>query len=290
MRLALLSGAGNSFAVLDATRGAPPEDPADLARSVCADRASALFAAGLRAGLPELPERALDGLLLILPPESTGDCRMVIYNADGSRPAACGNGLRCAARFARERELAQGDVVQVETDAGTRRVVLVRVDGTPQRARASMGKPRVLALRERLEVDGVELRAALVDLGNPHCVLFVDDVSSADVARLGPLIEHHALFPERTNVEFAALRSGRLELRVWERGVGETAACGTGACAAAVAAQAERMCALPLEVDLPGGRLTVRWSVGGEVELEGPCLVHAEGEWESARTPAARTQ
>jgi len=290
MKLALLSGAGNAFAVLDATRAAAPQDPAGLAQAVCADRSSALFAAGLRAGLPAPPDRALDGLLLLLPPRAEGDCRMVIYNADGSRPAACGNGLRCAARFAREQGIAASDLVRVETDAGTRRVQLLREDGSPQRARASMGKPRVAALRERLELDGRELRATLVDLGNPHCVLFVDDERSVDVARLGPRLERHPRFPDRTNVEFAARRDGRLALRVWERGVGETAACGTGACAAAVAAAAEGLQELPLEVDLPGGRLRVRWSSDGEVELEGPCWFHAAGEWEPARSTAERAR
>lgn len=290
MKLALLSGAGNAFAVLDATRGSPPSDPAGLAQAVCSDRSSALFVAGLRAGLPELPERALDGLLVLLPPQTQGDCRMVIYNADGSRPAACGNGLRCAARFAREQGVAQSDTLSVETDAGMRRVQLVREGGVAQRARASMGKPRVLALSERIEVEGRDLRVALVDLGNPHCVLFVEDVRAADVEHLGPRIERHERFPERTNVEFAALRAGRLDLRVWERGVGETAACGTGACAAAVAAEARGLRALPLEVELPGGRLGVRWSESAEVELEGPCLFHAAGDWEPTRATVGRAQ
>jgi diaminopimelate epimerase len=215
---------------------------------------------------------------------------MVIHNADGSRPAACGNGLRCAARFAREQGLAQSDVVTIETDAGTRRVQLLREEGEPRRARATMGTPRVLALRERLDVDGRSLRATLVDLGNPHCVLFVDDERAVDVAQLGARLERHPRFPDRTNVEFAARRGGRLALRVWERGVGETAACGTGACATAVAASAEGLQDLPLEVDLPGGRLSVSWSANGEVELEGPCLFHAAGEWERARPVAERAR
>jgi diaminopimelate epimerase len=290
MRLALLSGAGNAFAVLDATSATLSEDPALLAVALCADRASPLFAAALRAGLMPPEGRALDGLLLLLPPQSGGDCRMVIYNADGSRPAACGNGLRCAARFAREQGLAPSDLVTVETDAGTRRVQLLREHGELRRARATMGTPRVLALRERLDVDGRALRATLVDLGNPHCVLFVDDERAVDVAQLGARLERHPRFPDRTNVEFAARRGGRIALRVWERGVGETAACGTGACATAVAAAAEGLADLPLEVDLPGGRLGVSWSASGEVELEGPCLVHAAGEWEPARPAAGRTR
>ena len=290
MRLALLSGAGNAFAVLDATRDALSEDPAALAQALCVDRSSPLFAAGLRAGLIPPEGRALDGLLLLLPPQSGGDCRMVIYNADGSRPAACGNGLRCAARFAREQGLAPSDLVTIETDAGTRCVRLLREGGEPRRARATMGTARVLALRERLELDGRSVHATLVDLGNPHCVLFVDDERAVDVAQLGAKLERHPRFPDRTNVEFAARRGGRVALRVWERGVGETAACGTGACATAVAAAAEGLQQLPLEVDLPGGRLAVSWSANGEVELEGPCLFHAAGEWESAQHAAGRVR
>jgi diaminopimelate epimerase len=283
VKLAILSAAGNAFALLDATRTAPPADPARLAGLLCADRKSELFAAALRGGLAPPQGRALDGLLLVQPPGAGGDCRMVIYNADGSRPEACGNGLRCVARFAREHDLAEGDLVRVETDAGLRRVQLLRAGGEPRIARARMGIPRVVAARERLEVGGSAVEATLVEVANPHCVLFVEDERAAPVAELGAALEHHARFPARTNVEFVARRAGRLAVRVWERGVGETAACGTGACAAAVAATVVGLADLPVEVDLPGGRLTVRWPEGLEVELEGPCLAHAEGEWSPAR-------
>jgi len=282
VKLAVLSAAGNCFAVLDAMRTAPPADPAGLARELCADRDSRLFQAALRGGLAPPAGRALDGLLVVLAPNGDADCRMVIHNADGSRPEACGNGLRCVARFAREQGLADSDIVRVETDAGPRRVELLREAGEPRRARAWMGHARVLALRERLPLGGESLEATLVDVGNPHCVLFVEDERTVPVARLGAALERHPRFPAHTNVEFVARRDGRLAVRVWERGVGETAACGTGACAAAVAAAALELERLPVEVVLPGGCLAVGLDAG-EVLLEGPCLRHAEGEW----TPAA---
>jgi diaminopimelate epimerase len=211
---------------------------------------------------------------------------MVIHNADGSRPEACGNGLRCVARFAREHDLAASDLVRVETDAGPRRVQLVRQDGEPRHARAWLGLARVLVERERLDAGAQSVEATLVDVGNPHCVVFVADERAAPLERLGPLLERHPRFPAGTNVEFVARRGGRLVARVWERGVGETAACGSGACAAAVAAAALGLEQLPLEVELPGGRLLVDRDESGEVLLEGPCLAHAEGEWTAGAASA----
>jgi diaminopimelate epimerase len=283
MKLSILSAAGNAFAVLDTRCEGRPDDPAALARAVCADRGSELFASARRGGLPELPQRALDGLLLVLD-DDDAHCRMEIYNADGSRSEACGNGLRCVARFAREHGWAHSDAVRIATDAGMRSVQLSGCSdrpepGKPVGTRATMGKPRVLARAADIDVRGETVRATLVDMGNPHCVLFVEDERTAPVGVLGPALERHARFPERTNVEFTALRAGRLAVRVWERGVGETAACGTGACAAAVAAALERGVSLPVDVDLPGGRLRVHWTPGGEAELEGPALLHAEAAW-----------
>ncbi len=282
MRLAILSAAGNAFAVLDAVRTAPPERPDELARALCAERGSALLAAALRGGLRPVPgasTRALDGLLLALPPERGGDCRMRIHNADGSRPEACGNGLRCLALFARQHGLAARDEVLVETDAGTRTIELTPTGATRAHACASMGQPLLVAESEQLDTGESSVQATLLELGNPHCVLFVEDLRRAPVESLGPLIERHPRFPARTNVEFVAPRGGRLAVRVWERGVGETASCGTGACAAALAAAWLGRADLPLEVELRGGVLGVSRDASGEVWLAGPCEQHAEGEW-----------
>lgn len=282
MKASILSAAGNAFCVIDTRHGSAPADPEALARAICAAVDHPLIVAARGGGLPELDGRALDGLLLVGAPRAMADCSMVVHNADGTRPKACGNGLRCVGRFAREHGLAPSELVRVETDAGVRNVQVPDCGEGPQPARevsvtASMGRPKIIAQAETLVLGDAEYAATLIDMGNPHCVLFVDDPAAADVAHLGAALERHPRFPERTNVEFAALVGETLALRVWERGVGETAACGTGACAAAVAAALERGAVMPLAVSLPGGKLRVHWDGHGEVQLEGPVRLHAEG-------------
>lgn len=260
-----MAGAGNTFAVVDGERESLPSDPSGLAKRLCEPG---------RRWSRHLPR--LDGVLVVTggsrPSDAGADCRMTIYNSDGSRPEACGNGLRCVARFAREQGFAASDTLRVATDAGVRRVELVRdAGGSIVAARARMGAPRRIERDVVLATSRGDVRATLVDMGNPHCVLFVDDERRAPVGELGPELERHARFPQRTNVEFAAVRDGRWRLRVWERGVGETPACGTGACATAIAAALERGAALPLDLELPGGRLIVDRDASGEVILTGPC-------------------
>lgn len=279
MNLHVIDAAGNVFAVVDGERENLGENCATLARALCAPGA--------------LPGRAdkLDGLLVVTRGSGVAECRMTIFNADGSRPEACGNGLRCVAKFARENGFALADRLRVETDAGARTVDILRDGvGTIVGCKASMGAPRAILGDVELESSRGAVRATLVDMGNPHCVVFVDDERTAPVHELGRELENAARFPERTNVEFASVRDGRLYLRVWERGVGETRACGTGACATAVAAslRGDRWrVALPVDVELPGGTLRVNWDGTGEVELEGPCVELWRGEWR-ARTEAAR--
>ena len=273
MKLSIMSGAGNTFAVVDGGRESLGDDRASLARCLC---------------VPGAFEWPLDGLLVV-ERSSLADCRMTIFNADGSHPEACGNGLRCVAKFAREHGYAVRDRLRVETDAGVREVELVReAGGAITAARASMGKPRSIERDIELSTSHGRMRATLVDMGNPHCVLFVEDERTAPVASLGAELERHPRFPQRTNVEFCARRAGKLWLRVWERGVGETAACGTGACASAVVATLltppER---LPIEVELPGGRLTVAWNGTDEVVLGGPCAELWAGEWSETGAPRA---
>jgi diaminopimelate epimerase len=259
MRYSLMSGAGNLFAVLDGFAEALPADPAMLARSLCAGSAAG--------GLEPRP----DGLLLVRPARRGGDCAMELYNADGSRPETCGNGLRCVAKLALERGYVRGPRFVIEADAGPCETEVVLERGRVVRARIAMGVPRVVELEARLDLAGrASVRATLVDMGNPHCVLFVEDERTAPVLELGALLERHARFPKGTNVEFLALRPEGAFLRVFERGVGETAACGSGACAAAVAARELGRARLPLALHLPGGRLEVSEAGGGAVALEGP--------------------
>jgi diaminopimelate epimerase len=262
MKTTWMSGAGNLFVMLDGFADGLPADAAAYARDACA-----------RPG----PEgRRPDGVILVKPPRSGGDCVMEIYNADGSRPETCGNGLRCVAKLVFDRHHVTTTTFVIETDAGP---VRARVDGgraAVERATIAMGVPRIVARDERLRALGREHAAVLVDVGNPHCVLFVEDERAAPVATLGPALEKHARFPRGTNVEFLALRNDGAFLRVWERGVGETQACGTGACAAAWAAVDAGRARWPVVLSVPGGTLVVDSDGAGGVTLEGPVEEHRE--------------
>jgi len=273
VEMTVMAGAGNTFGVFDARGEAPSVDRVELAQRVCA------------APPAECGVAKLDGLLFV-EADADADARMVIHNADGSRPEACGNGLRCVARFAREHGFAASDTLRIATDAGVREVELLREGGQIVGARAQMGAPR--EIERDVELSGAfgSVRATLVDMGNPHCVLFVDDERTAPVHELGAALERHARFPRRTNVEFAAFREGSVQLRVWERGVGETAACGTGACATAVAALLADRAKSPVALQLPGGRLTVDWEGEGDVRLTGPCAVAWTGSLPLQKGPA----
>lgn len=251
-----LAATGNRFAVLDAFDAPLPADPAALARRLCAD-----------------PEGPLDGLLLLTRADDpAAEVRMIVHNADGGRPEACGNGLRCVAKLARERGHVRADALVVQTDAGARRVALERADGRIVAAHAELGVPRVVATAERLAVGARVVEAFLVELGNPHCVLFVDADELGAVGELGPALERHPRFPAATNVELVAAGPAGIRMRVWERGVGETASCGTGAAAAACGLIVSGRARSPLSIELPGGTLDVRWDgprasivVGGPV-------------------------
>ena len=243
------SAAGNRFAVLDAFER-EPEDAPRRARATCT-------------------EHGLDGLLVAARPHAGGDCRMLVFNRDGSRAAACGNGLRCVARFAVELGHARDELV-IETDSGARRVRCSRRGAEIVGARADMGVPRLLAFDRRIPCAGRELCATLVDMGNPHCVLFVPDVERAEVATLGPALQSHASFPDGVNVSFVEVGSAGLRVRTWERGVGETAACGTGASASAVAALIASRARSPVAIETRGGNLEVVWDGSGTLQLAGP--------------------
>jgi diaminopimelate epimerase len=272
MKLTLMSGAGNRFAVLDGFADPLPADLPAVARDVCA----AL-------------EPRVDGLLVVARPAKGGDCAMVLYNADGSRPETCGNGLRCVAKLVRDRGHVTSDRFTIESDAGPCPTSVERSDGRVVRARVHMGMPRVIARDVAIPLPGSDVvRGTLVDVGNPHCVVFVDDEREAPVTSQGPLVEKHALFPRGTNVEFLAVRGGRAHLRVWERGVGETQACGSGACAAAVAAVERGLARFPVRLELPGGILEVDTDGRGGVFLSGPVEEHSTLAWDASARGHAR--
>ena len=252
-------GLGNDFLMVDARRAAP-QDPChqlnpERIRQLCDRR----FGVGG------------DGLILALPPQADGDVRMRIFNADGSEPEMCGNGIRCLARFLADSDgEAPGKRWQVETLAG-RIVPELLADGT---IKVDMGAPfldpaTVPTTLEPgpaglpqgvLEVAGQTLEVAAAGMGNPHAVIPVADIDAVDLDALGAALEVHPAFPAKTNVHFVqVLASDHLRMRVWERGAGPTLACGTGACATLVACQRLGLCGREARVDLPGGPLTIAW-------------------------------
>ena len=241
-----------------------------------------------------------DGLLVVLPSDKA-DLRMREFNLDGSEAEACGNGLRCVVRYAAQLVNASTRQISVETMAGIRQAKLYRVGRKITRIQVSMGEPRLGAkdipvliepsqgkvvdikplLHYPLAIDGKELLLNFVSMGNPHAVCFWQHpVADFPLSRLGPEVERHRLFPGRINFEVARVVSQqRIEVRVWERGVGETLACGSGACAVAVAAQLHGYIGNKVDIKLPGGILNVEWDGIGEVLLSGSAEVVFTGEW-----------
>lgn len=224
-----------------------------------------------------------DGLIRIAP-ASDADFFMDYYNADGEPAEMCGNGIRCLAKFVADRGLVGGDKLRVGTRAGIKDLELfrgpggdvdrVRVDmGAPilERKRIPVAGPGADAIRETITVDDFTFVAACLSMGNPHCVLFVTDLDAVPFGYLGPTIEMLPLFPKRANIEFVQVISRtEVRARVWERGVGETLACGTGACAIAVAASLRGFTDKQVAVKLPGGTLDIDWAPDGRVFMTGP--------------------
>ncbi len=261
-----LHGCGNDYLFVDCLER-PLERADDVARAVC-DRRRAVGA---------------DGVICIYPSE-TADFRMEMYNADGSRGEMCGNGIRGLGKYVADRGLVGGDSLRVETDAGVRTLELLREGGRVRRVRVDMGMP-VLEGRKipvdadgevvdrPLEVGGRTWSVTCVSMGNPHCVTFDADPDELDIERIGPEFELHPFFPARVNTEFIRVESrGRLVMRVWERGSGETMACGTGACAAVVAGVLTDRCDRRAVVCLRGGELEVEYRNDETVVLAGPSV------------------
>ena len=277
IRFTKMHGLGNDFVVVDCMETAPAEEklPA-LAKALC-DRH---FGVGA------------DGLILVLPSRAA-DFKMRIFNADGGEAEMCGNGIRTFAKLVYERGYTRERELEIETLAGIVRprlrvrggkVALVRVDmGEPRLARSAIpmkGQDQEKVVGERIRVDGRRYEITAVSMGNPHCVLFVEDVERAKVEQIGPAIECHDLFPRRTNVEFVQIvGQGDIKMRVWERGAGETLACGTGASAALVAAVLNGLSARKATVHLRGGDLLVSWNPeDNHVFIEGPAAEVFAGE------------
>jgi len=280
MRFTKMEGAGNDYVYVDLfEESIDLADAPQLAREV-SDRHFGIGG---------------DGLIL-LAPSKIADVRMIMFNADGSRAEMCGNGVRCLAKLAHDRGRATGSPMRVETDGGVREVELRFHDGAASGARVSMGVPIMEPARIPIALDGdraIDVPLVVMDrtfavtcvsMGNPHCVVYVDDADAFDVARYGPAIESHEMFPERINVEFVqVLDPEHVRQRTWERGSGETLACGTGACAVAVAGRLTARGGAVTQVALRGGDLLVEWDGEGPVFMSGPAVEVFRGDW-SPRT------
>jgi diaminopimelate epimerase len=265
-----MNGLGNDFVVVEA-REVPFQPTADEVRAI-ADRAAGV-------GCDQL---------ISIERSDDADARMRIWNADGGEVEACGNASRCVAWLMME---ATGrDAVALDTAGGP----LAAYRAGPRAVTVDMGAPRLdwrdIPLAEAMDTRAIELQVGPIDapllhtpgcvsMGNPHVVFFVADAAAAPVREVGPMIEHHLLFPEGVNVGFAEMQDpGRIRLRVWERGAGETQACGTGACAALVAAHRRGLTGRRAEVELPGGVLTIEWRESdGHVLMTGPVAVEFTG-------------
>ena len=259
MRFTKMEGLGNDYIYLNCLEGSPENLP-ELARRL-SDRH---FGVGA------------DGLICIRPGRG-GDFAMEMYNADGSRGAMCGNGIRCVGKYVYDKGLTRKVCLTIDTDAGPRGLELHIWGGQAEQVTVNMGAVRT-AKPLRAEAEGECFTVIPADAGNPHGVIFCPDPEKIDLALLGPALEGHPALGERRNIEFAACPDREhLVLRVWERGSGITLACGTGACAAFAAALRENRCERQVSARLPGGRLTLELR-GEHVLMTGPARTVFEGE------------
>ncbi len=276
MKFTKMHGIGNDYVYVNCLKE-KVDDPAGTARMV-SDRH---FGIGS------------DGLILIKPSEKA-DFQMDMYNADGSRGAMCGNGIRCVAKYVYDYGLTDKTSISVETGSGIKYLDLTVENGKVSLVKVDMGKPDLTAshipieaeeeevIDSPLEVEGKTYRITGVSMGNPHAVVFMDDIENLDLEKIGPGFENHVRFPDRINTEFVHVESqDKVRMRVWERGSGETLACGTGACAVAVACVLNGYTKREVTVGLLGGDLKICWDEqDGHVYMTGPAAVVFDGEIE----------
>jgi len=271
-----MQGAGNDYVYVNQFAETLPPDLPDLARRI-SDRHFGIGG---------------DGLILI-GPSTVADARMTMFNADGSQAQMCGNGIRCCAKYIYEHEICRKPILCIETGAGVLSLDLVIQDDVVREVRVDMGEPILRGeqiptkwtenpvLNSHLMVDGQTMEVTCVSMGNPHCVTFVEELNDNLVQTIGPQIEVHEMFPERVNVEFVRVVSANeVTQRTWERGSGETLACGTGASAVCVAGVLTGRTERNLRVHLLGGDLKLEWSeVNNHVFMTGPAEEVFSGEW-----------
>jgi diaminopimelate epimerase len=271
-----MQGAGNDYVYLDCFSQDPPDNPAELAIAMSDRR----FGVGG------------DGLILIRP-SAVADARMQMFNADGSEAEMCGNGIRCVAKFVHDHGITAREQLRIETGCGVLTLDLSRTNGLVDSVRVDMGEPILEPVEIPTTLPGppvVEARVAIgsrefdvtsVSMGNPHCVVFVDELTDDLVLGAGPLLENHECFPARVNVEFVQVLSrGEVRQRTWERGSGETWACGTGASAVCVAGALTGKTDRRILNHLLGGDLTLEWDESSNhVFMTGPAVEVFSGEW-----------
>jgi len=285
MRFTKMQGAGNDYVYVDCFRESAPGNPAQLARQV-SDRHFGIGA---------------DGLILIVPSERAA-ARMRMFNADGSEAEMCGNGVRCVAKYVYEHGICREPSLTLETGAGVVGLELEVNNGCVRRVRVDMGEPileperipttlpvnPLLDARAVVDVDlplpDETLRVTCLSMGNPHCVTYVESLTDRWVLQVGPCVERDVHFPKRVNAEFVEVLSpAEVRMRVWERGSGETLACGTGACAVCVAGVLADRTARKILAHLPGGDLELHWADDNHVYMTGPAVEVFTGEWTGPR-------
>ena len=274
MKFTKMEGLGNDYVYVNCFRETV-DNPSEVAKKV-SDRH---FGIGS------------DGLILIKPSE-VADFRMDMYNADGSQAEMCGNGIRCVAKYVYDYGLTDKTSISIETLAGIKYLDLQVTDGKVSLITVNMGSPELIpdkipvisdskrVVDEPIEVDGTTYKMTCVSMGNPHCIVFVEDTALFPLETVGPLFENHERFPKRVNTEFIQLLDRKtVNMRVWERGSGETLACGTGACASAVACILNGLTEDEITLHLLGGDLIVRWDQQDNlVYMTGPAQVVFDGE------------
>jgi len=268
MKFTKMHGLGNDFIIMPG-KDLQRDDPGKAAMLLC-DRHRGIGA---------------DGLLLFYG-DTAADIAMRLFNSDGSEAEMCGNGIRCLAKYLYDRKIVDETIFEVGTGAGIMKVVIHPIRGKAWEVEVNMGRPRFLGREipvagspdrecrnENLQVGAKTYTITAVNMGNPHCIIFTDSFESLRLKEEGPAIESHPFFPAKTNVEFVKVHSpSLLEVKVWERGAGETLACGTGACASLVASHLTGRSGRSADIRLPGGSLKITWTEMGDVLMRGPAV------------------
>ena len=271
-----MTGIGNDYIYIDCTDGTKIKDVPEMTKKL-SDRHFGIGA---------------DGVILIdKPDDEKADFKMKIYNSDGSEAEMCGNGIRCVAKFIHDKNLSDKDKLSIQTLSGIKKVKILEDNkGECNGAIVDMGEPlfqdnnipyHVYEPFNKdldIDVDGEKMRFTVVSMGNPHAVTFVENLDNLQIEKCGPIVENNPIFPNRTNVEFVQIiDKNNIKVRVWERGVGETYACGTGACAAMVASGINGYTDENVNVELTGGKLEIEWGKDNHIYMQGPAETVFEG-------------